>query len=97
MCGRFILRELDVQFIYRFEPNVLPKFTPRYNIAPSQNVFAVRNWPPEIASMRWGLIPSWAKDISISYKMINARAESIAEKPSFRSAFQKRRCLILAD
>ena len=71
---------------------------PRYNVAPSQTVAAIaqflennqRQWLP----LRWGLIPSWAKDMAIGYKLINARSETVAEKPSFRSAFKHRRCLI---
>jgi putative SOS response-associated peptidase YedK len=73
----------------------------RYNIAPTQNVAIVRqtveNSPRELALVRWGLIPSWAKDTKIGSTLINARSETIAEKPSFRSAFKKRRCLVLAD
>ncbi len=73
---------------------------PRYNIAPSQGVLVARAAPDgarEAAVLRWGLIPSWAKDADIGNRMINARAESVAEKPAFRAAFRARRCLILAD
>ncbi len=73
---------------------------PRYNIAPTQFIAAIRNSDenqPELAMFRWGLVPFWAKDPSIGARMINARAETVAEKPSFRSAYRKRRCLILAD
>ena len=73
---------------------------PRYNVAPSQSVAAIVQLPdiskPQLQMLRWGLIPSWAKDPKIGYKLINARAETVAEKPSFRSAFRQRRCLILA-
>jgi putative SOS response-associated peptidase YedK len=71
---------------------------PRYNIAPSQEVPAVRQsgGGRELALLRWGLIPHWAKDEKIGYRMINARAETVAEKPSFRTAFRRRRCLIPA-
>ena len=72
---------------------------PRYNVAPTQDVPAVRlrAGARELALLRWGLIPAWAKDPSIGLRMINARAETVAEKPSFRSALAKRRCLIVAD
>ncbi len=70
----------------------------RYNIAPSEYVATVRNTGNNIVEpIRWGLVPSWAKDIRIGYKMINARSETLAEKPAFRSAIKRRRCLILAD
>ena len=73
---------------------------PRYNIAPTQFVAAIRNDAEEnaeLVSFRWGLVPFWAKDPSIGNRMINARAETVAEKPSFRNAYKRRRCLILAD
>jgi putative SOS response-associated peptidase YedK len=73
-------------------------FTSNQNISPGQNVGAVTDSRlRNVELFRWGLIPSWAKDPSIGYKMFNARSETIAEKPSFRTAFAKRRCLILAD
>jgi len=76
-------------------------WSPRYNIAPSQSVPVVRQdaiRPVRSFSLiRWGLIPFWAKDAKAGYKMINARAETIAEKPAFREPFQSRRCLIPAD
>ncbi len=72
---------------------------PRYNIAPTQDVTVIRMGDDghHASPMRWGLVPSWAKDVSIGARMINARSETIAEKPSFRTAFKKRRCLIPAD
>jgi len=80
---------------------VLPSLSPRYNIAPSQMVACIRTNPEtkerEFSEMKWGLVPSWAKDPSIGHKMINARAETVAEKPSFRKAFKQQRCLVLAD
>ena len=80
---------------------VLPPLRPRYNIAPSQLVACVRTNPEskerECVELKWGLVPSWAKDPSIGNKMINARAETVAEKPSFRHSFEKQRCLVLAD
>ncbi len=101
MCGRFTLKAgpnvLSKQFLLK-DLSDLPS---RFNIAPSQKVFAVRK-PPESASRsgftpRWGLIPSWAKDEKIGYKLINARSETAPGKPSFRAAFQKRRCLVPAS
>lgn len=77
-----------------------PWFTPRYNIAPSQSIAAIRMDPGTttrtLVMFRWGLIPSWAKDAKIGHQCINAKAETVAEKPSFRSAFKKRHCLIIA-
>jgi putative SOS response-associated peptidase YedK len=99
MCGRFTLfldpgelrEELDLGD-FKFEP------ARRYNIAPSQPVAVVRDGiTRDVELFRWGLVPSWAKDISIGDKMINARSETLLEKPSFRNAFARRRCLILAD
>ena len=74
-------------------------YHPRYNVAPSQEVLAIvaEEGVERPAMLRWGLIPFWAKDAAIGSKLVNARAESIAEKPAFRNAFRKRRCLILAD
>jgi putative SOS response-associated peptidase YedK len=73
--------------------------TPNYNIAPTQEVAAVveEDEKRKLEMFHWGLIPSWAKDPAIGNKMINARAETVSQKPSFRSAFKRRRCLILAD
>jgi putative SOS response-associated peptidase YedK len=100
MCGRYTLQvtpeELARQFSAEVEDSSL--FTLRYNIAPSQNVAVVRLKPDtskrELVQLRWGLIPSWAKDPKIAYSTINAKSETVAEKPAFRSAFRKRRCLI---
>jgi putative SOS response-associated peptidase YedK len=77
-----------------------PRLAPRYNIAPTQQVAAVRAAPDgsrELVDLHWGLIPSWAKDRGMGARMINARAETLAEKPVFRAAFRSRRCLIVAD
>ena len=100
MCGRYALTDLkalvkDNRFqLAAFPPNL----SPRYNIAPSQPVLAILNKAPrELKFVRWGLIPSWAKDPTIGYRMINARAETIAEKPAFRRPLQRQRCLIPAD
>ena len=73
---------------------------PRYNIAPTQNIAAIRNdqeGERELVMLRWGLVPFWAKDPSIGNRMINARAETVAEKPSYRNAYRHRRCIVLAD
>lgn len=83
-----------------FDLSDLPEIEPRYNIAPTQDVLAIainKEGESRPRLLRWGLVPSWAKDPSIGQKLINARAEGIAEKPSFRKAFEKRRCLIPAD
>jgi len=99
MCGRFSLaldpEELREVFGLVETPTL---WIPRYNIAPTQPVAVITDAArPKLDYMRWGLVPSWAKDISIGQKLINARAETIREKPSFRSAFSRRRCLIPAD
>lgn len=100
MCGRFTLRTSPQRIAQTFL-TLVPELRPRYNIAPSQPVAAVRldatRHERELVSFRWGLIPSWADDPKIGYRTINARAETVATKPSFRRAFQKRRCLIVAD
>jgi putative SOS response-associated peptidase YedK len=99
MCGRFTLTidpsHLQEAFPWAVFPDDL---TPRYNIAPSQLVAVIPNTGDNTLSMyKWGLIPSWSKDPAIGDRMINARAESLAEKPSFRNAYRRRRCLIIAD
>lgn len=100
MCGRFTLRTPAKEIARLFDVTV-PDMAPRYNIAPSQPVAAVRLRPAserrELAMLRWGLVPFWADDPNIGYKMINARAETVARKPAFRKAFAQRRCLIVAD
>jgi len=100
MCGRFSFiitsrQKIKDEFNIKSTPKEL---VTRYNAAPSQNLPVITNTEPgKIVFFRWGLIPSWAKDTKIGYKMINARAETVTEKPSFRTAFKKRRCLVLAD
>jgi putative SOS response-associated peptidase YedK len=99
MCGRFTLTidpsHLQEAFPWAVIPNDL---APRYNIAPSQPVAVIPNTGDSLLSFyKWGLIPSWSKDPSIGERMINARSETLAEKPSFRNAYRRRRCLILAD
>ncbi len=99
MCGRFTLTLDDDGLRAAFPGFEPPKMAaPRYNVAPTQPVLAVpNNHPGKMEFMLWGLIPGWAKDMAIGSKMINARAETLAEKPSFKHAFKRRRCLILAD
>jgi putative SOS response-associated peptidase YedK len=99
MCGRFTLTVDPAQLEDIFPWAVISaNLTPRYNIAPSQPIAVIPNTKDYRMDLyRWGLIPSWAKDASIGYRMINARAETLNEKPSFRTAIKKRRCLILAD
>jgi len=98
MCGRFTLVSSFVAVTERFRASAPSNLRPRYNIAPGQEVLCVlRDRETRIEPVRWGLIPSWAKDPSIGNRLINARAETLAEKPSFRKAFAKRRCLIIAD
>ena len=99
MCGRFTLTLSSSQIQAAFPELIVPDgIEPRYNIAPSQPVAVVPNdGQNRLDFFVWGLIPSWAKDPSIGNRLINARAESLAEKPSFRSAFRRRRCLVLAD
>ena len=101
MCGRFALtapREAVKALFPLFD---LPNVAPNYNVAPTQAVLAVRVPPgqdkPAASLLKWGLVPSWADDPAVGYRMINARAETVAEKPAFRSAFRQRRCLVLAD
>jgi putative SOS response-associated peptidase YedK len=99
MCGRFTLF-VDPKDLMRMFPGfeVPAEWTPRFNIAPTQPVAVVpNNGQNKIEFFRWGLIPAWAKDPKIGNRMINARAETLAEKPSFRVAYRRRRCLILAD
>ncbi len=100
MCGRFTLRTPAADLIEVFQVDEAPDFPLRYNIAPTQDIVAVRSGHDgrrEMVQLHWGLIPFWAKDPAIGNRMINARAESLAEKPAFRQAFRKRRCLIVAD
>lgn len=103
MCGRFV-QIADPERIRAVLPGievdapVTQGFRPRYNVAPTQDILTVLNTPtPCLTNTHWGLIPYWAKDRSISSRMINARAETLATKPSFRDPFRKRRCLIFAD
>ena len=101
MCGRYTLGAPDDDLADLFELSQVPDLEPRYNIAPTQPVPVVRvgeaGQVRELALVRWGLIPSWSKDPAVGARMINARSETAAAKPSFRAAFKRRRCLIPAD
>ena len=99
MCGRYTLIADLGDLAQRFEFGGSDfSYDPGYNIAPTESVVTVRNVESrEAALMRWGLVPFWAKDPKIGARMINARAETVAEKPAFRNALKKRRCLVLAD
>jgi putative SOS response-associated peptidase YedK len=100
MCGRYAFFSPAEAVKRVFGVARVPALTPRYNIAPTQPVPALRQAPGaerEVALLHWGLIPSWAKERSIGNRMINARAETLAERPAFRRAYRDRRCLVLAD
>jgi putative SOS response-associated peptidase YedK len=99
MCGRFTLTVDPADLQDAFPQFTFPeKYAPRYNISPTQPILAIPNDGKNSADFFvWGLIPSWAKDLSIGSKLINARSETLAEKPSFRGGFKYHRCLILAD
>jgi putative SOS response-associated peptidase YedK len=99
MCGRFTITATPAQLQQAFPGIAVPaQMTPHYNIAPTQPIAVVPNdGRNAVDFFVWGLIPSWAKDPSIGNNLINARAETLADKPSFRTAYKRRRCLILAD
>lgn len=118
MCGRFTLRLPADQLARYLGAIQLPKYKPRYNIAPTQEVLCLRAAGPDLSAehsapssrsgnqisnspiavwLRWGLIPSWSPDSKIGARMINARSETVADKPAFRGPFLRRRCLVLAD
>lgn len=100
MCGRFAFYSPSEAAAALFGVSGSVPVEPRYNIAPTQYISAIRNGEDnerELVMLRWGLVPSWAKDPSIGNRMINARAETVAEKPSFRAAYSRRRCIVLAD
>ncbi len=103
MCGRFTLATEFEKWNEHFDDLQLKlEFSPRYNITPTQDVAVIANTSEvgeghQVELYHWGLIPSWAKDPKIGSRMINARSETLTEKPSFRSAYKRRRCLILAD
>jgi putative SOS response-associated peptidase YedK len=100
MCGRFAFYSPSEATAALFGVSSSMEVQPRYNIAPTQYIAAIREdnkQERELVMLRWGLVPFWAKDPSIGNRMINARAETVAEKPSYRAAFRHRRCIVLAD
>ncbi len=100
MCGRFAFYSPTEATAALFGADASIAVEPRFNIAPGQYIAAIRESEQggrELAMFRWGLVPFWAKDPAIGNRMINARAETVAEKPSFRAAYRHRRCLVLAD
>lgn len=99
MCGRFTLDASAEEIAERFQLPFLPEIQPRFNIAPSQQIPVVRreSHGRALAMARWGLVPHWAKQENMGYSTINARAETVATKPTFRAAFRQRRCLIPAN
>lgn len=101
MCGRFTQSQTAQKIAQAFQVDNVASLTPRYNIAPTQPVATILQTKDDanrqFKMLRWGLIPSWAKDAKMGSRLINARAETVSEKPSFRSAFKQRRCLVLTD
>jgi putative SOS response-associated peptidase YedK len=100
MCGRFTLTQSAKRIAAHFQLDEEPDFVAGYNIAPTQPVPVIRagkTTPREFSYLYWGLIPSWSKDPTMGARLINARSETVTEKPSFRTAFKRRRCLIAAD
>ena len=103
MCGRFTLRTPANDWCQMFFPDMepAPADPPRYNIAPTQGINSLLRFAagdtPVLKKIRWGLVPSWADDLKIGNRMINARAETVDAKPSFKRAFTQRRCLVIAD
>ena len=100
MCGRFTQAAPGAVVAEVFALPEAPELAPRYNIAPTQEVAAVRAGAAggrELVALHWGLIPAWANDRTMAARMINARAETLAAKPAFRSALRARRCLVVAD
>ena len=101
MCGRYALVATTEQLSIRFGATPaaeLPAVAPRYNIAPSQaNVVVTANSPRRLTTMRWGLVPAWAKEPRTGYSTINARVESVADKPAYRTPLRRQRCLVPAS
>ena len=100
MCGRFAFYSPSEAAVALFGVSTSIAVEPRYNIAPTQYIAAIRDDEDkqrELVMLRWGLVPFWAKDASIGNRMINARAETVAEKPAYRAAYRHRRCVVLAD
>jgi putative SOS response-associated peptidase YedK len=99
MCGRFVSASPPDELARYFGAELDDDLEPNFNVAPTNEVYAVRARDDHrhLTALRWGLVPFWAKDLKIGSRMINARAETVAEKPAFRKAYQRHRCLIPAD
>ena len=99
VCGRFTLRSPTETIASLFEGLRVPPLEPRFNIAPTQPVACIRSLKgqPYLSHLRWGLVPSWAQDVGVGGQLINARAETVASKPSFGESLKRRRCLVIAD
>jgi putative SOS response-associated peptidase YedK len=99
MCGRFAQKSPRAKITKKFKVEEVPPLAERYNVAPTQAVLAIReaSGGREATLLKWGLVPRWAKDPGIGNKLINARSETVTEKPSFREAFSRRRCLVPVD
>jgi putative SOS response-associated peptidase YedK len=100
MCGRFVQYSAPEVYASRFDLDSICEATPRYNLAPTQPVLAIRQsgaGKRELVPLRWGLVPSWSKGPDSRYSMINARAETVNSKPAYRNAFKYRRCMIPAE
>lgn len=98
MCGRYSLFTRTEELVSRFDAEPARPLERRYNCAPGQELPVVTNdAPEEFRSLKWGLVPDWADDSSVGTELINARAETVRDKPSFREAFERRRCLVVAD
>jgi putative SOS response-associated peptidase YedK len=100
MCGRFNLTASPEDIAEHFQLQRLPKYQPSYNITPARKILCIvelEDKSLKAVNLFWGLVPSWSKDTKNSHHLINARAETIREKPSFRTAFHKRRCLVVAQ
>ena len=100
MCGRFIQCTSGEALAERFHLPIIPDLTPRYNVAPSQSVGVIRVTHAghrEFVALRWGLVPAWSPEPRTAYSTFNARAETVADKPTYRHVFRRRRCLIPAD
>ena len=99
MCGRYQMSVQEKDISVRFNVEVYEKlYRPSYNCAPSQNLPVISNQQPDkLSFFRWGLIPFWAKDMKIGYRMINAKAETIDQKPSYKNPFKRKRCLVISN
>lgn len=99
MCGRYLITSHTEAIRQLFKVDQRPNIAPSYNVAPTQSVpiIRIKEGARELVTARWGLVPFWAKVLNIGYRMINAKAETVAEKPTFRDSYKRRRCLIVAD